>query len=75
MYIHIGRGNIVLIKDILFITDFDKLTSTERGKNMLNCICKKLGFASLGYQSIEGLLEAIGLPEDCVCTYCWTGKE
>jgi len=49
--------------------------STERGKNMLDCICKKLGFASLGYQSIEGLLEAIGLPEDCVCTYCWTGKE
>lgn len=50
-------------------------SSTERGKNMLNCICNKLGFASLGYQSIDGLLEAIGLPEDCVCTYCWTGKD
>lgn len=49
--------------------------STERGKNMLDCICKKLGFASLGYQSLEGLIEAIGLPEDSICTYCWTGKE
>ena len=49
--------------------------STERGQAMLKCICDKLGFASLGYQSLSGLIEAIGLPEDCVCTYCWNGKE
>ncbi len=49
--------------------------TTERGKAMLSSICKKLGFASLGYQSLEGLVEAIGLPEDCLCTYCWNGKE
>ena len=49
--------------------------NTERGKAMLDSICKKLGFASLGYQSIEGLIEAIGLPADCLCTYCWNGKE
>ncbi len=49
--------------------------NTERGKAMLDSICKKLGFHSLGYQSLSGLLEAIGLPEDCVCTYCWNGKE
>ena len=49
--------------------------STERGKAMLDSICKKLGFDSLGYQSLSGLIEAIGLPEDCVCTYCWNGKD
>lgn len=49
--------------------------STERGKKLLATICEKFKFASLGYQSIGGLIEAIGLPEDCVCTYCWTGKE
>ncbi len=49
--------------------------STERGKKLLETICGKFKFASLGYQSIRGLIEAIGLPEDCVCTYCWTGKE
>ncbi|MBR6785376.1 MAG: amidophosphoribosyltransferase [Clostridia bacterium] len=49
--------------------------STERGKKLLATICEKFKFASLGYQSINGLIEAIGLPEDCVCTYCWTGKE
>ena len=48
--------------------------STERGQKMLQSICDKLGFDSLGYQSLSGLIEAIGLPEDCVCTYCWNGK-
>lgn len=48
---------------------------TERGKCLLKNICEKVGFNSLGYQSIDGLLEAIGLDKDKVCTYCWTGKE
>ncbi len=49
--------------------------STERGKCFLRSICEKFGFDSLGYQSIDGLLEAIGLDRDQVCTYCWTGEE
>ena len=48
---------------------------TERGKCLLKSICEELGFDSLGYQSLDGLLEAIGLDRDKVCTYCWTGKE
>ena len=49
--------------------------NTERGQCLLNAICKKLGFDSLGYQSLEGVLEAIGIDRDKVCTYCWNGKE
>lgn len=49
--------------------------STERGKKLLETICEKFNFSSLGYQSLEGLIEAIGLPADCLCTYCWNGKE
>ena len=49
--------------------------STQRGKCMLKAICEELGFDSLGYQSLDGLLEAIGLDRDKVCTYCWTGEE
>ncbi len=49
--------------------------TTERGQALLKAICDKLGFASLGYQSLEGLIEAIGLDPDSVCTYCWNGKE
>jgi amidophosphoribosyltransferase len=48
---------------------------TERGQCLLKTICEKLGFDSLGYQSLDGLLEAIGIDRDKVCTYCWNGKE
>ena len=50
-------------------------SSTERGQCMLKSICEKFGFDSLGYQSLDGLLEAIGIDRDKVCTYCWNGKE
>ena len=48
---------------------------TERGQCLLKRICEKIGFASIGYQSLDGLLEAIGIDKDKVCTYCWTGKD
>ena len=49
--------------------------NTERGQCMLKNICDKFNFSSLGYQSLDGLLESIGLDRDKVCTYCWNGKE
>ena len=49
--------------------------TTERGQKLLNSICKEMGFHSLGYQTLDGLLEAIGLDRSKVCTYCWTGEE
>ena len=49
--------------------------TTERGQCLLKSICEEMGFDSLGYQSLDGLLEAIGLDRDKLCTYCWTGEE
>ena len=49
--------------------------TTQRGKCLLKSICEEMGFDSLGYQSLDGLLEAIGLDKDMICTYCWTGRE
>ena len=48
---------------------------TERGQCLLKSICEKFGFDSLSYQSLDGVLEAIGIDRDKVCTYCWNGKE
>ena len=50
-------------------------TSTKRGKCMLKRICESLGFDSLEYQTLDGLLEAIGIDRSKICTYCWSGKE
>jgi len=49
--------------------------TTERGKKLRQTICDKLHFSTLEYQTLEGILEAIDLPECDVCTYCWNGKE
>ena len=48
---------------------------TERGKNLRNAICKKMNFSSLDFQSLDGIIEAIGLEPCKLCTYCWNGKE
>ena len=50
-------------------------SSTERGKMLRQKICEKFHFSSLEFQSLEGLIEAIGLDECDLCTYCWNGKE
>lgn len=50
-------------------------SSTERGKRLRRAICDKLHLTSLEFQSIDGIIRAIGLPAEKVCTYCWTGKE
>ena len=49
--------------------------NTERGKSLRSRICEKLHLASLEFQSIEGIVKSIGIPEDQLCTYCWTGRE
>ena len=49
--------------------------STQRGQCLLKSISQRFGFDSLGYQSPEGVLEAIGIDKEKICTYCWNGKE
>ncbi|MBE5782912.1 MAG: amidophosphoribosyltransferase [Clostridiales bacterium] len=49
--------------------------STPRGQAMRKAICDKFNFASLEFQSLEGVVKAIGLDKCKLCTYCWNGKE
>ncbi|MBO4446306.1 MAG: amidophosphoribosyltransferase, partial [Clostridia bacterium] len=49
--------------------------STERGKNMRAAICSKLHLSSLQFQTLDGLVDSIGIPREKLCTYCWTGEE
>ena len=48
---------------------------TEKHRRMVELIRKEMGFTTLKYQTLEGMLEAIGFPVDRLCTYCWTGKD
>ncbi len=46
---------------------------TPQYNNMVEAIRKNLGLNSLKYQTIEGLVKAIGLPKEKICTYCFDG--
>ena len=48
---------------------------TERGQKLRKTISKKFHFASLDFQSLEGIIKAIGIDPCKLCTYCWNGKE
>ena len=50
-------------------------SSTERGKNLRRTICEKFNFTSLEFQSLEGIVKAIGIDRCKLCTYCWNGEE
>ena len=49
--------------------------NTERGKNLRKTLCEKLSLTSIEFQSLEGVIKAIGLDPCKLCTYCWNGKE
>ncbi|MBQ7546187.1 MAG: amidophosphoribosyltransferase [Clostridia bacterium] len=49
--------------------------NTERGKKLREAICKDLHLASLEFQSLQGIIDAIGIEPCKLCTYCWNGKE
>ena len=50
-------------------------TNSERGKKLRRAIGDKLHLGSLEFQTIEGVIKAIGLEPCKLCTYCWNGKE
>ena len=50
-------------------------SSTERGQNLRRAISDKFHFASLEFQSLDGIIKAIGIEPCKICTYCWNGKE
>jgi amidophosphoribosyltransferase len=48
---------------------------TECHCAMVERIGQRLGLTSLKYQKLDDLVEAIGLPKEKLCTYCWDGAE
>ena len=48
---------------------------SEKYNKMVEEIGKELHFTSLRYNRLDDLLEAVGIGEEKLCTYCWNGKE
>lgn len=57
--------------------DLDEYSTegSEKYKGMIKQISQTLKLTTLKYQKLEDLVEAIGLPKEKICTYCWDGAE
>jgi amidophosphoribosyltransferase len=58
------------IEDVSFYLD----ESSAKYKRMVSLIAKDLGVTTLRYQKLSDMVRAIGLPEDKLCLYCWSGR-
>lgn len=59
-------------KDDVHLEEYARAGS-EKNRAMVEQIRKTLGMTSLKYQTIDDLVEAIGLPKERLCTHCWDG--
>jgi amidophosphoribosyltransferase len=48
--------------------------NSEKYKAMVDQIRKDLNLTTLKFQTIEDVVEAIGLPKEKLCTHCWDGS-
>jgi len=48
---------------------------SDKFAEMVESIRERLNLTSLTYQRLGDLVEAIGLPKEDLCTYCWDGVE
>ena len=48
---------------------------SDRYRRMLEVMRERLGFTSLAFNRLDDMIRAVGIGEDKLCTWCWTGKE
>ena len=46
---------------------------SEKHQKMVDWIAKEIDVTTLRYQRINDMIEAIGLPREKLCLYCWLG--
>lgn len=49
-------------------------SNSDKYQKMVDWITQDLGVTTLRYQTVEDMVEAIGLPGHKLCLYCWTGQ-
>ncbi len=59
-------------QDGVYLDEY-RCPGSEKYQAMVNQICKRLRLSTLRYQTLEDLIQAIGLPEEKLCTFCWSG--
>jgi amidophosphoribosyltransferase len=61
-------------KDLKEVNDYLDEDSPKHRK-MVDWINRDIGTTTLKYQRLDDMVRAIGLPEEKLCLYCWTGRQ
>ncbi len=72
--VHMRITSPPIISPCFFGIDMGTRWELIAGRLSVEEIRRKIGADSLGYLSVEGLIEAVGLPKDKFCLACFTGK-
>ncbi len=48
--------------------------NSEKYQKMVDWIGRDLGVTTLRYQNMDDMVEAIGMPREKLCLYCWMGR-
>ena len=48
---------------------------SDRYQKMVELMREEMNFSSLMFNRLDDLIESTGLDPDCLCTYCWNGRE
>ncbi len=48
--------------------------NSEKYKKMIDWIAHDIKVTTLRYQTVDDMVEAVGLPKEKLCLYCWTGE-
>jgi len=59
--------------DLQDVSEYIDQTS-EKYKRMVEWIAKDINVTTLRYQTVDDMVEAIGLPREKLCLYCWLGE-
>ncbi len=60
-------------KDIEDVSEYID-DASPKYKKMVEWIKKDIGVSTLRYETLDDMIEAIGLPREKLCTYCWNGE-
>ena len=72
--VHVRITSPPIISPCFFGIDMGSRWELIAGRMSVDEIREHIGADSLGYLSVEGLIEAVGLPKDKFCLACFTGE-
>jgi amidophosphoribosyltransferase len=61
-------------KDIEDVSEYLDPRSAKY-ERMVDWIRREIGLTTLRYQTIEDMIQAIGLPREKLCLHCWMGEK